>query len=215
MKGIYDRMSGKKAKTSAASKGVAGGAAEPHVKVEGNSDIGHPPGPGNPFGGPYEPLDPGGLMSVVAPAGVKEGEKFGVEVPGRGVLPLTVPIGLKAGQPFTFQYPPLPGGMVVAVPETVTKGQSFSVRLPDGKSVIDVTVPGGNLKSCPEDDSKRCISFPIPGGENRREEEETPPTPPSSRIVSFTCHASIRAPGGRGVMPLPARRCCVPRAPPA
>ena len=200
---------------AAASKGMAGGAAEPHVKVEGNSDIGHPPGPGNPFGGPYEPLDPGGLMSVVAPAGVKEGEKFGVEVPGRGVLPLTVPIGLKAGQPFTFQYPPLPGGMVVAVPETVTKGQSFSVRLPDGKSVIDVTVPGGNLKSCPEDDSKRCISFPIPGGENRREEEETPPTPPSSRIVSFTCHASIRAPGGRGVMPLPARRCCVPRALPA
>ena len=139
---------------AAASKGMAGGAAEPHVKVEGNSDIGH-------------------------------------------------------------KYEPGVSGMVVAVPEKTTKGQSFLVRLPDGKSMIDVTVPGGDLKSCPGDDSKRCISFPIPGGENRREEEETPPTPPSSRIVSFTCHASIRAPGGRGVMPLPARRCCVPRALPA
>ena len=52
-------------------------------------------------------------------------------------------------------------------------------------------------------------------GEKRREEEETPPTSPSSRIVSFPRHASICALGGQGVMSPPARRCCVPRALPA
>ena len=50
------------------------------------------------------------VMSATVPAGTREGETFHINVPGRGMMALVVPMGSGPGQVIRFKLHPLQGG---------------------------------------------------------------------------------------------------------